>query len=97
MSTYTLKTAMGRLRLFGITEGISFLVLLFIAMPLKYGAGIDEAVSITGMLHGVLFIIYLIGIANAFFVKQLSFFHSFLAVLAAFLPFGPFLLDRKLR
>ena len=41
MSTHTMKTAIGRLRLFGITEGISFLVLLFIAMPQPCGGGCD--------------------------------------------------------
>jgi integral membrane protein len=92
-----LRTPIGRLRTIGMLEGASFLILLGVAMPLKYAAGIDEAVSIVGMLHGVLFVLYLAAIAHAFFVRQLTFVKSLLAVGAAFVPFGPFLLDRKLR
>lgn len=91
-----LKTPIGRLRLIGILEGTSFLLLLGIAMPLKYLADLPEYVAVVGMLHGVLFCLYLAAIAHVFFIRQLSFKMSFLAVIAAFVPFGPFLLERKL-
>jgi integral membrane protein len=81
----------------GLLEGTSFLILLGIAMPLKYAADLPGAVSVVGMLHGILFVIYLVAIANAFFVRHLSFMKSLLAVAAAFVPFGPFLVDKKLR
>ena len=45
-----------QLRIIGLIEGVSFLVLLGIAMPLKYLAGMPRAVSAVGMAHGVLFI-----------------------------------------
>ena len=45
-----------RLRITAILEGWSLIILLAIAMPLKYFAGRPEAVSIIGMLHGLLFI-----------------------------------------
>ena len=48
-----LSTPIGRLRAIGLIEGISFLLLLFVAMPLKYFAGFSTAVKITGMAHGV--------------------------------------------
>ena len=92
-----LHTPIGRLRAIGFVEAISFLVLLLIAMPLKYWADIPEAVSIAGMAHGVLFVLYLLAIANASIARQLSFRMAILAVAAAFIPFGPFLLDRKIR
>ncbi|HUC94335.1 MAG TPA: DUF3817 domain-containing protein [Paenibacillus sp.] len=91
------KTHVGRVRGVGLLEGASFLVLLLIAMPLKYGAGIDEAVFVVGMLHGVLFVLYLLVIAHAFFARRFSFGMSALAVAASIVPFGPFWLDRKLR
>lgn len=91
-----LSSALGRLKVIGFIEALSFLVLLIIAMPLKYLADIPEPVTIVGMLHGVLFTLYLIAIANALIVRQITFFVAFLAVVAAFLPFGPFLLERKL-
>jgi integral membrane protein len=43
-----------------IAEGVSFLVLLGIAMPLKYFAGMPEAVKIIGMLHGILFVSFIV-------------------------------------
>ncbi len=92
-----INTPVGRVRLSGIIEGTSFLILLGIAMPLKYAADLPEAVSVVGMLHGILFILYLIAIAHAFLIRHLSFMKSLLAVGAAFIPFGPFLLDKKLR
>lgn len=45
---------------------ISFLVLLFVAMPLKYAAGIPEAVKYTGWAHGILFILYVAFLADVF-------------------------------
>lgn len=88
--------AIGRLKIIGVIEALSFLVLLLIAMPLKYIADMPEPVTVVGMLHGVLFTLYLIAIANALIVRQITFFVAFLAVVAAFLPFGPILVDRKL-
>ncbi len=52
------STAIRQVRLVGILEGISFVVLLGIAMPLKYMAGMPRAVSWVGMAHGVLFVIW---------------------------------------
>jgi integral membrane protein len=48
-----------RFRLVATLEGISFLVLLFVAMPLKYFAGMPKAVSVVGMAHGLLFVAYM--------------------------------------
>lgn len=51
-----------KFRLISLIEGISFLVLLFVAMPLKYLAGIPLAVKIVGMTHGILFILFVIAL-----------------------------------
>jgi len=92
-----LKTPLGRLRAIGTIEAISFLVLLLIAMPLKYFADSPEAVTVVGMAHGVLFALYLLAIVNALAARKLSWLMSALAVIAAFIPLGPFLIDRKIR
>lgn len=92
-----LKTPIGRLRFIGTFEAISFLVLLLIAMPLKYAADIPEVVTVVGIIHGVLFSLYLLAILNAALVRKLTIGMTLLAILAAFLPFGPFYVDRKLR
>jgi integral membrane protein len=92
-----LRTPIGRLRVAGFLEGASFLLLLFVAMPLKYFADKPEAVFVCGMLHGVLFVLYLLAIAYALIVRRLTFKKSLLAFIAAFVPFGPFFMDRGLR
>ena len=71
-------------------EGISFLLLLLIAMPLKYAADFPEAVKYTGWAHGVLFIWYLALIATTGFDQKWSLGKKALAVIAGLLPFGTF-------
>ncbi len=91
-----LKSPLGRLRFIGLYEGLSFLVLLLIAMPLKYWADIPEAVSIVGSLHGVLFVLYMLAVIHVWIVHRWNIWKVIAAFAAAFLPFGPFVLDRKL-
>lgn len=94
------QTARRRLKTFrqvGIMEGISFLILLFIAMPLKYFAGIPEAVKVVGWLHGVLFVWYVYALAIVHYTLQWTLFKSALAFLASLVPFGTFVLDRQLK
>jgi integral membrane protein len=92
-----LTTPLGRLRAIGMLEGISFLVLLGIAMPLKYLAGMPLAVRIVGMVHGGLFVLYVAAVAHVMFARRWPIDRAMTAVLAAVFPFGPFLLDRSLR
>lgn len=91
-----LKTDIGRLRLIGMCEGVSFLLLMGVAMPLKYLAGIPEAVKWTGWIHGILFIGYSLAILTTLLNGRISFGKSVLAFVASLIPFGPFLIDRKL-
>lgn len=91
-----LSTALGRLRLVGLLEGLSFVLLLGVAMPLKYLAGEPGAVRVVGMAHGVLFIAYLAAILQAHVEYGWAWKKSALLVLASVLPFGPFVADRKL-
>lgn len=78
-----------------ILEGISFLVLLFLAMPLKYFFDMPQMVRIVGMAHGVLFIAYLLG---AFWMyNPLNWQPRTLVVVIAcsVVPFGPFYVENK--
>ncbi len=90
-----LKTSLGRLRIIAFTEGLSFLILLGIAMPLKYILGIPQAVRVVGMAHGVLFILYVVLLIQVAIEKSWSFKLSFLAFLASLVPFGTFYADAK--
>jgi integral membrane protein len=80
--------------LIGKIEGYSYLVLLFIAMPLKYGFDLPQLIRPLGTLHGVLFVVFMILLAILFFKQQLNFKKSFLAFLLSLIPFGTFYLKR---
>ncbi len=92
-----LRTTLGQFRMIAILEGISFLVLLLIAMPLKYMADIPQAVSVVGALHGVLFVMYAVWLAVVKFKYDWSIVKASIAFIASFIPFGTFVLDRKLK
>ena len=81
----------------GILEAISFLVLLGIAMPLKYFAGLPEAVKVAGWTHGVLFMLFCCFLLDAKQQASWSFRQTGAVLVAALLPFGPFVIDRRLR
>ena len=78
-----------------IAEGVSFLVLLFVAMPLKYAAGLPIAVMIAGSLHGVLFISFMILAWEVKDNDKKSFRWFGKAFLASILPFGTFVADKE--
>jgi integral membrane protein len=78
----------------GLYEGISFLVLLFIAMPLKYYADFPMAVRIVGSAHGLLFVVFLWFIGQCLFEKSISFKQALIAFGLGFLPAGTFFLKK---
>ena len=88
------STAISRFRMISYAEGVSYLVLLGIAMPLKYMAGMPEAVKFTGWVHGLLFILYALSLAQVHFSQKWGLLTSAKAFIASLLPFGPFLFDR---
>ncbi len=93
----SLKTPIGRFLKIGFAEGISFIVLLGIAMPLKYLAGMPTPVRIVGMLHGIFFIGYIAALSQAARTYKWSSKKVLTAFLLSFLPFGTFYLDRILQ
>jgi integral membrane protein len=94
MSTW--KTPLGRLRVIGWWEGVSFLLLLGVAMPLKYFAGMPQAVRIVGLAHGVLFMLYVAAALHAAWTHRWPWRRTGLVLLASVLPAGPFLVDAKI-
>ncbi len=87
----------GRLRIAGICEGISYLLLLGIAMPLKYLAGLPEMVEVVGWVHGILVITFVVALVIAWLVRRWSIVFAGLLFVAALVPFGPFIADRWLK
>ncbi|MEL6442611.1 MAG: DUF3817 domain-containing protein [Bacteroidota bacterium] len=92
-----LSSSIGRLRLAGLVEGTSFLVLLFIAMPLKYLADQPEAVSVVGWVHGALFVLFGVALLIAMQDEGWSLKKAAVIFIAAVVPFGPFVIDRQLK
>ena len=92
-----LKTPIGRLRAIGLVEGVSYLVLLGIAMPLKYYAGMPMAVKVVGWIHGGLFVLFCAALAHAMFASRWSLFRAAGVFIASLIPFGTFAIDGRLR
>lgn len=85
------------LRVVGLLEGLSFLLLLFIAMPMKYMFDNPVLVKYVGMGHGVLFILFLIVLFAVCEKQKWSITIFLMGLAASILPFGPFVFDRKLK
>ena len=92
-----LRTPIGRLRAIAFLEGLSFLLLLGIAMPLKYLAGKPGMVNMVGWVHGLLFVLYLLSVADVRAKRQWPPARVLGALIASVVPFGTFVLDARLR
>jgi integral membrane protein len=78
-------------------EGVSYLVLLLIAMPLKYFAGMPQAVKYVGWAHGLLFVLYM-GLLGLLWIKKiLNHRQTLYSFVAAFVPLATFVLEKKLK
>lgn len=86
-----------RFRRVALLEGVSFLLLLGVAMPLKYLADWPLGVRVVGLAHGVLFIAYVALVAALFFKRRWDFGQAAEAVVLSLLPFGTFVLERRFR
>lgn len=97
MSNSFFNSTIGWFRLLAIAEGISYLILLVIAMPMKYLSGIDDAVRYTGWLHGLLFIFYGLFLLKVWVQYRWSFKQVLVAFVASLIPAGTFFLEKKLK
>ena len=97
MNLQVSNSAIGRLRMAGISEGISFITLLFIAMPIKYLAGNATLVWYVGWIHGLLFMLYILALITVKINLEWKFKKTAIAFLASLIPFGTFILDKSLR
>lgn len=92
-----LNTSIGRLRMLAFAEGLSLLLLLFVALPLKYGFGYPQPTSILGAAHGALFLLFTfstlrVGIEESWKFEKTT----WKVLLACMIPFGTFYIDRKI-
>jgi integral membrane protein len=90
------KSPIPFLRRIAFFEGVSFLLLLCVAMPLKYRFDMPMAVKIVGWLHGILFIILCASLIDTKMTAKWSFGRTATIFIAALLPLGPFVVDRRM-
>ena len=91
------KKLLHRFRMIGIAEGISFLILLLIAMPLKYLFDMPQAVKIFGWVHGALFVTFFYFAFAVFTSFKKPFIWLAKAFTASIIPFGTFIFDKELK
>lgn len=84
------------LRRMALLEGASFLLLLGVAMPLKYLAHMPMAVKVVGWAHGLLFVLFLYGLLQVMMSTKWPLGRYLVIFISALLPFGPFLIDRRM-
>lgn len=85
------------LRVAGLLEGLSCLALFGFAMPMKYLFDNPEYIRVTGMTHGVLFLLFLAILLVACHVKKWSLAVFGMGLVAAIVPFGTFVFDHKIK
>lgn len=92
-----MKHPVSFLRSVGLLEATSYLILLGIAMPLKYFGGMPLPVRIVGSIHGGLFVLFCIALYRVMMNTNWPFSRAALVFIASLLPFVPFFIDRRMR
>ena len=90
------RTRFSQFRAISIIEGISYLILVFIAMPLKYFGGEPMAVKIFGMMHGIFFILFCIALFNAMKYYKWSFVFALKLFIYSLFPFLFILIEKDI-
>lgn len=91
------KSAHNRFKIISIFEGISYLILVFIAMPIKYLGDNPIPVKFAGMGHGVLFIIFCIFLFEVTIKNSWNKSFSFKMFVLSLFPFGFLLIDKDIK
>jgi len=92
-----LKSSIGRLRLLGLLEGLSLLLLVGVAVPLKYLSGDPSLVRAIGPVHGLLFLLFVLNTLRVGVEHRWRFSTTtWKVLLACVVPFGTFYVDRKI-
>lgn len=91
------NSALKRFRIISAIEGLSYLLLIFIAMPIKYMGENPYPVKILGMIHGVLFIIFMISLFEAKRKESWDTGYMFQLFVLSLMPFGAFVIESKVK
>ena len=90
------KSGIGRLRVIAFLEGCSLLLLVFVAMPIKYLLGVPEATQALGMIHGILCIGFVAATLVISILHKWNLGRVCVVMASSILPFGTFYVDRKI-
>jgi integral membrane protein len=90
------KSSLGRLRIIAFLEGCSLLLLVFVAMPIKYLLNIPEATQAIGLIHGILFIVFVVATLVISILHKWNLGRVCMVMASSVLPFGTFYIDRKI-
>ncbi|RXJ68183.1 hypothetical protein CRV08_07970 [Halarcobacter ebronensis] len=89
--------SLNRFRIISAIEGVSFLLLIFIAMPIKYLEGNPYPVKIFGMIHGILFIIFMLSLFQTKIKKCWNKGFMFQLFVLSLIPFGALLIEKRVK
>lgn len=82
-------------KIISFLEGVSYILLLFVAVPIKYLAGNSFFVKSLGMPHGILFILYILMALYIRSKMKWDFKVTFIVLIASLIPFGTFYINKK--
>jgi integral membrane protein len=88
-------TALGRYRVMAVVVGVMLLVLVAVAIPLKYAAGVPEVSAIVSPVHGLLYIVYLVTAFDLALKARFTAKGTILVLLAGVVPFVSFVAERR--
>ena len=92
-----MNVTINQFRAISLIEGASYLLLVFIGMPLKYGFGIKEVNQVLGMAHGLLTIVFCIALGVIWLQKKLSKQWCLAFFIASLIPFGAFVIEQRIK
>lgn len=90
------NSTIGRLRIIAFIEGCSFILLVFVGMPLKYFFDSGSLNKVVGQTHGILFMLFIVATFLAASAYQWKKSNTFWILLSSIIPFGTFIADHKI-
>lgn len=92
----SLSSPLTRYRVMANVTGVVLVILVCVAMPLKYLGDDDRLVAIVGTMHGWLYLFYVLATVNLAYVRRWSFGRSLLVIIAGTIPFAVFFVERRI-
>ncbi len=90
-----MNAALTRYKVMAYIVGVGLLILVFIGVPLQYGAGLPQVAEIVGPIHGFLYIVYLLAALDLARRARFTLLQMIAMVAAGFLPFLAFIVERN--